>query len=80
MAVSKKPKLIEKAATDFIEAGGSVGADQGAQVRKLVQLRVPVDMIAEIDGIIERRPYKQSRHTWLLDAVYEKMERERQSN
>jgi hypothetical protein len=41
-----------------------------------VVLRVPLDLLERIDTTVKTRRLKTPRHTWLLEAVVEKLERE----
>jgi hypothetical protein len=40
-----------------------------------VSLRIPASMLKEIDRAVKARPYKIPRHSWLLEAVHEKLAR-----
>jgi hypothetical protein len=40
-------------------------------------LRLPVMDVNEIDTLVLRRPIQTSRHHWLLEAVHEKIMREK---
>lgn len=40
-----------------------------------VSLRIPAPMLKEIDKAVRARPYKIPRHSWLLEAVHEKLAR-----
>jgi hypothetical protein len=40
-----------------------------------VSLRIPASMLKEIDKAVKARPYKIPRHSWLLEAVHEKLAR-----
>ena len=76
----------EKAIQAVIHKGGSVPADNQHQddiAPKNLQLRLYPDQINAIDEIIEqkqgqRRRPRQSRHSWLIEAIEEKIERESQ--
>jgi hypothetical protein len=76
----------EKTIQAVIHKGGSVPADNHHQddiTPKNLQLRLYPDQIDAIDGIIQqkqgqRRRPRQSRHSWLIEAIEEKIERERQ--
>ncbi len=73
----------------LILKGGSV-AGQGAAGREVprpqpttpakdpmpVVLRVPAALLGRIDEALDARAVKIPRHTWLLEAVVEKLERE----
>jgi hypothetical protein len=84
------PAIPEDQVQDVIRRGGTVAADLTAPVQvketspmdelKNVQLRVYESTLGEIDRLRRsaskgRRPV--SRHAWLLDAIEEKLERER---
>lgn len=72
----------------FIGAGGSAGPDRqggtsGAdpdRTRK-VTVRVPEDVLGQVDGAIEERRRESRvhvyRNSWILEAVVEKLRRER---
>ena len=67
----------EKQVTDLINKGGSVAThSEPTETIRLVQLRVPDPAISKIDGILATLRPKPSRHTWLLEAIYEKLERD----
>jgi len=36
-------------------------------------------MLKEIDRAVKARPYRMPRHTWLLEAIHEKLTRLRQA-
>jgi hypothetical protein len=40
-----------------------------------VSLRIPASMLKQIDRAVKARPYKIPRHSWLLEAVHEKLAR-----
>lgn len=89
--ISKKPKnvgiLTEKDIDALINKGGNVPAEQKPEVvnktkkqpsKKIpVQLRLPQDLLEIIDGIIEDRVVRVSRHAWFLEAIAEKIEKEK---
>ena len=80
MAITRKPVESEKEIEQLIQKGGSVAAtvaDKQELVR--IQLRLPPVVIDEIDALLAVRLVKPSRHTWFLEAVYEKIERGKQS-
>ena len=41
-----------------------------------LKLRVPATLLAEVDAAVARRRPSPSRHQWLLEAIYEKLDRE----
>ena len=83
MAVIRKPKV--KSVDDFIQEGGTapqVGttkpeikeASEG-EVKGL-KLRLPVDLLKRVDDAVATRRPAPSRHQWILEALYEKLDRE----
>jgi len=83
MAIARKPK--PKTIDEFIEEGGSAPAAivptvtrvaRTEKVEQPVKLRVPADLLARIDeAVADRRP-SPSRHNWILEAIYEKLDRD----
>lgn len=86
MAIARKPKKTdEKSQVDvdaLINKGGSVAklaesnSPDEAAAEKQVALRVPTPMLAEIDNTVKQRAIRIPRHTWILEAIAEKLERE----
>ena len=84
MAISRKPKQSLSTAAKrvdvdaLINKGGSVGGKNGGQEKGTVPviLRVPEDILEKVDASVQARRIKTPRHTWLLEAVLEKLERE----
>ncbi len=82
MAISRKPKTTEKVAKEpniaaLINKGGSTAETTIEKVEeKPILIRVPSDVIKQIDNIVSSKRIKTPRHTWLLEAVFEKLERE----
>lgn len=88
MAVTRKPnKTVEPAPAVDVDAlimkGGSVagesgsgGASPAADKPTSVILRLPPDIISRVDEAVQARRVKIPRHTWLLEAVLEKLDKE----
>jgi hypothetical protein len=87
MALTRRPKPPAPAATAsevdvdaLINKGGSVArvAEPAPLPSKPapVVLRMPPDVLVRIDRAVEARRVKVPRHTWLMEAVIEKLERE----
>ena len=83
MAISRKPKRAGSATKHvdvdaLIRKGGSVAGKNGGPERDTVPviLRVPEDILQKVDASVQARRIKTPRHTWLLEAVLEKLERE----
>jgi hypothetical protein len=92
MAVSRKPKASAqtKSAVDveaLIRKGGSVasqdnvrakGPGQGNKPTHVV-IRIPADLVTRIEQALQERPVRIPRHTWILEALVEKLDREETS-
>lgn len=87
MAISRKPKKpVPTQAVDveaLIRKGGSVAgeaesaaADPATGKAASVILRLPPDVIQRVDQAVQSRRVRIPRHTWLLEAVIEKLDRE----
>ncbi len=84
MAITKKPKARPAEAPsnvnvdELINKGGSVTRLQTEPAKRkpvYVQLRLAPDVIEKIDRSLQTRTIKTPRHTWLLEAIHEKLER-----
>lgn len=82
MAISRKPKAEEpekkqdeKKVNAVIHKGGSVAKNAKADDKPIL-VRIPADALEKIDNIVNAKLIKTPRHTWLLEAIYEKLERE----
>lgn len=88
MAITKKPRALEKQTVSeadiqaLIEKGGSIAkegkkkSDNDNGRPQLVQLRLEREVVHRIDEVLQSRLVKVPRHTWFLEAVYEKLSRE----
>lgn len=92
MSITRKPKPVNgnsptKADVNaLIAKGGSHArlgrgpgafeADRGAEVPVIV--RIPEADLFEVDTLVGQRAVKMPRHRWLLEAIHEKIVRERQ--
>ena len=89
MAVTRKPTprpadaalsdtvAAEAKVREFIERGGKVAGEEEPEVaRKLVQLRLPFELLARVDRALKARTVPPSRHNWFLEAIHEKLARE----
>ena len=86
MAITRKPHRSPAPAVDvdaLISRGGSpTGAPteetpSTAPTPSPILLRIPPDMFGKLDAVLKARPVKIPRHTWILEAIYEKLEKER---
>lgn len=83
MAIAKKPSREKKSPQpsldSLIEKGGSAAkrSSKSKEDISYVQLRVPQGTVEEIDEVVDKRSPKPTRHHWLLEAVYEKLAKEK---
>ena len=86
MAVVRKPRPASTPQIDveaLINKGGSPPSEANGKAQEAtvpVILRLPGEMLEQIDASVKARPIRTPRHTWLLEAVYEKLGRERQAH
>ena len=85
MAITRKPKASAAGGPVDVEAlinkGGSIAKQEEAHDRKKpkeipVVVRIPSDLLDRIDALVATRQLKTPRHTWLLEALFEKAHRE----
>ena len=84
MPITRKPKATVPQGVDvdaLISKGGGVAerglqSDRPERTTSPVVLRVPAHLLDRIDDALASRLLKTPRHTWLLEAVLEKLERE----
>jgi hypothetical protein len=84
MVVRRKPKAAD--VEDFIQGGGT--APQVAETQVVVErstkegkvqslkMRIPAELLAQIDAAVASRRPAPSRHQWILEAIYEKVARD----
>ena len=81
MVVKRKPVNVE----EFIQDVGSISQiaapkkkpeDLPDEEVKGLKLRLPVDLLAEVDAAVKSRRPAPSRHQWILEAIYEKLARD----
>lgn len=81
MAISRKPQAAAKSRdvvdiNALIHKGGSSASEQAREGEKPILVRLPSDLLSRIDLSVKRRRIKTPRHTWILEAIVEKLERE----
>ena len=82
MTISRKPTAQTRVDVDaLINKGGTVAgqaapASQGAAKPAAVVVRIPLDMLDGIERARAARAVRIPRHTWLLEAIAEKLARE----
>ena len=61
--------------------GGSIAKSPAVsdeiEKMRVVNLRLPEEMLAEVDALLKQRRVRVSRNTWFLEAIVEKAQRER---
>lgn len=83
MSIAKKPKSkkskSEAEVNALIEKGGSAAVSEKNKTKKdiiPVTLRLPSEFESRIEMVLQNRALKTPRHTWILEAIIEKLERE----
>lgn len=83
-APAPSPTASEREIEALIHKGGSIAQTTSpeslpsrtrSETAKVI-LRLPAEMLARVDTLVEARSPKIPRHTWLLEAIVEKLERE----
>jgi hypothetical protein len=77
MTISRKPKNTAASEAEIkavIKKGGSVVNDNQGSERKNLQLRLETSLIEQIDELRGKRMVPPSRHTWILEAIHEKLQ------
>ena len=83
MPIVRKPRRSASSETD-VEAlinrgGGLPGETPAAEALARttpILLRLPGDLMERLDAALRGRPVKLPRHTWILEAIHEKLTRE----
>ncbi|MDP2896375.1 MAG: hypothetical protein Q8Q12_07425 [bacterium] len=82
MAVTPKPKTAKAATVDIEALISKGGGTPGEQIDKekdgttAIVLRLPANMLDQVDAVVKARAVRIPRHTWILEAVHEKLLRE----
>lgn len=83
MAITRKPQRPSAAAAADVEAlirrGGSPSGVEPEETQPRptpILLRIPADIMDRLDASLKARPVKLPRHTWILEAIHEKLTRE----
>jgi hypothetical protein len=90
MPITRKPKPSNghspKVDVDELIGRGGSPARGNGRVRnykaiRIVEIpvivRIPQPDLISVDSLVQRRPVKTPRHTWLLEAIHEKIMREK---
>jgi len=81
MAITRKPKPITTGPIDvdaLINKGGSQPRSglPTEDTSVAVVLRIPANILKRVDAAVKARPIRTPRHTWLLEAIHEKLQSE----
>jgi hypothetical protein len=78
MAIARKPKTPAVVDVDaLIRKGGTVAGQAGEPIKPSpVLVRIPAHMLEGIERARAVRAVRIPRHTWILEAIAEKLERE----
>lgn len=75
MPVRKKPTAPQNV-HEFIHAAGAEKPVLEEEPIVAVKLRIPGQLLAQVDQAVSKRRPVPSRHQWILEAIYEKLQRE----
>lgn len=81
MAISRKPQQVkasEEQIQSILNQGGSVAKNSKSEAivsdkKKSLQLRLDAELIKLIDESRKKRAIPTPRHTWLLEAIHDKL-------
>jgi hypothetical protein len=86
MAIRKKPPSLieENKINEIIQKGGSVGeavpAEEDTNHNHRLTLRIPGPLKTKIDEIIEQDPTCPSLTIWILEAIKQRIQKEKRSD
>lgn len=82
MAITRKPRaaanvsaVTEQQINRIIGKGGSAAAKDNRS-DKQVLVRVPEELLEQIDALVQGRRVRMPRNSWIVEALFEKAERE----
>jgi len=78
VALRKRPQPEDR--DKWISEAATSDQPQPLEEKKDIQdirLRVPTYLLEEIDQLVAKRKPKISRHNWILEALHEKLKREK---
>jgi uncharacterized membrane protein len=81
MPIAKKPAQDEEKSESQINAviskGGSVAKKDKTGNQKIL-IRIPNELLDRVDTDLTARPLKTPRNTWVLEAILEKLEKQKE--
>ena len=82
MAVRAKPDLKKEDATEakaikFIQRGGTSAGEENGKGTQVVNLKIPLPLLHRIDSAVASRELPIYRVQWILEAISEKLAREK---
>ncbi len=81
MPIAKKPTQDEETSQSQINAviskGGSVASTAQNAGNQKILIRIPNALLDRVDTDLSSRPLKTPRNTWILEAILEKLERQK---
>ena len=79
MAITRKPRAQQDGTVDvdaLINKGGSPPSQTEVEPGITpITVRLPAEMLAKVDAAVAARPIRTPRHTWILEAILEKLQR-----
>jgi len=76
VAITRKPATAKTDPVDIdalISKGGSAPKQQRESETTPVIIRLPSELLAAVDAAVAGRPIRIPRHTWILEAIHEKL-------
>jgi len=79
MVIVKKPSLYKKNVESnikinaIISKGGTAASECQEHEIKKTELRIPLKIYNEIESSMSKEIIKKSRNTWILEAIYAKL-------
>jgi hypothetical protein len=76
LEIEDRMTLLERKGLTTITGGSMEACSVIASEARQVTLRVPPEVLDHVDAAVKSRLVRIPRHTWLLQAIVEKLERE----
>jgi hypothetical protein len=88
-SIADDTRSLDSEISALVNAGGSSATTEAErkeiarqkrqakkQIEPVVNVRVPIELLTQLDSLRGRRVGKISRNTWILEAIEDKIERE----